>query len=226
MTTWLKALLATAVSFGPTAVKEYVHRFLGDQWTDVALLSLAAAVLIGTWKFLQPDERFLKVRDPNLKHYLKQNLQLAELAGLRIRGHVFVPWGFWPFVWLVPAFSYKANTSDPDYGKSWYWRRGLVWQVFRDKIFGIYLKGHNSPATYCLSQKDIKQTEHVLAALCLPICKIPGSGKNVEGTIVAILAIDADCAGGVEFLNRHYKLLLERKNKELVDLVDAVSLYF
>ncbi|WP_425613607.1 hypothetical protein NA78x_003442 [Anatilimnocola sp. NA78] len=226
MTNWLKALLATAVSFGPTAVKEYVHRYLGDQWTDIALISLASAVLVGTWKFLQADERFLKVRDPNLKHYLKQNLRQAEEAKLHIRGHVFIPWGIWPFIWLVPAFSYGANTSDPDYGKSWYWRHGLVWQVFRNKIFAIYLKSPSPAATYVMSEADKKQTEHVLAALCLPICKIPGSGRNVEGRIVAILALDADCPGGVEFLNQHYKALFQRKNKELVDLVDAVSLYF
>src|SRR5690349_4639414 len=32
MRRWLQALLATAIGFGPTAVKEYVHQTLGDRW--------------------------------------------------------------------------------------------------------------------------------------------------------------------------------------------------
>jgi hypothetical protein len=223
---WFKALLATGIGFGPYAVKEYVKQFLGDHWTPWGLLGLAIAVVVGTWKFLEPDQRFLKVRDPALRTYLKQTLKGAESAGVSIRAHVFVLRGMWPIRWLAPAFSYKASATDPDYGKWWFCGRGLIWEVYINRVFGLFLKGRDLPANYRMSKRDIAQTDHVTAVFAVPIRKIPSSGSNVDGKIVAILSFDSSCDKGKDFLITQYGLMIKLSNREIVDLVDAVSVYF
>jgi hypothetical protein len=44
--------------------------------------------------------------------------------------------------------------------------------------------------------------------------------------VVGVLAYDAVTAAGADFLQRQHDELVAHTNKELLDLVDAISLYF
>jgi hypothetical protein len=75
---------------------------------------------------------------------------------------------------------------------------------------------------------DIASTDHVLAVLCLPLKRKTGSetDKGVSGKVCAVLAYDAITPEGVAFLQSQHDRLVENTNRELRELVEAISLYF
>lgn len=220
--TLLKSLFATGVATVPVAIKQ----FAPAHWTGNLFVAYFLAVFAASLKVFEPDKRFLAVREPTIKAYFKAALREAPPDA--IRANIYVARGIWPCRCLVPLISYNANPAHADYGKKWPRGRGLCWKVHETGKFGLCRKGIHSPEIFGLKAKDISVTEHVEAVFCLPLRRKPknSSDDGVSGRVSGVLAYDALSADGANFLEAEHDRLVRNENKELLDLVEAVSLYF
>ncbi len=215
-----KGVLATALTVIPVLIKQ----FAGPVWSIQLLFLFGLAIFFGSMKLLQPDTRFLTIREPTVRNLLKNAL---ANAGPSIRANVYICRGFWRFRYLVPVISYNANPSQADYGKNWRIGTGLCWQVFETGKFGICRKGVHDPASFGMKPADVMNTDHVEAVLCMPLRKLGSRGDDgISSKVSAVLAYDAISAEGAEFLQREHDSLLSVENKKLLDLVESISLYF
>ena len=220
--TALKAAGATAVGVGPIIVKELAPQ----HWTLYWTIGYGLIIFLASLKLFQPDRRFLTVREPAVKGYLKKALESAPPNS--IRANIYVPRWSYGFRCLVPMISYNASTAHADYGKNWWRGRGMCWQVYESGRFGICRKGTHSPQEFGMKRADILATNHVEAVFCVPLRGHPKSGgeDGVSGKVHAVLAYDALCAEGAAFLEQQHDLLLANKNRPLLELVEAISMYF
>lgn len=221
MKTLLKSVAATFFATAPLAVKEVVGQNWSVYWAVIYGLVVFATSLV----VFQPDKRFLAVRDPTVKNYLKTALASAPPDMVRANIYVF-RWLPWPG--LVPIISYNANPAHADYGKKWAWGRGLCGRVYRTGRFGICRKGVDDPRAFGMKPADIAATEHVEAVFCVPLKRPAKSGSEagVSSKVCAVLAYDALSPQAAEFLQIQHDSLVENRNRELLDHVEAISLVF
>lgn len=223
----LKAVAVTVLTLAPTVVQQFTGQ--GTHfWIGLGVFGLA--VFGGYWKFVfKPDERFLAVRTPTLDDFFEKSFAEFEVGdGSRFpfRVYIYQPRFFWPFTRLYVVYSWSSNPSDPDHGKTWWYRRGLVGKVYRFGVVAFYKKGHDL-AEYNMKDSDIRQTQGVEAIFCYPLRKpLKTEQEKVSNKVTAVVAIDGITATAAEQIEAWYNSYAAGGLNDFVDKAAWLSLYF
>lgn len=215
----LQAALLGAMVIPPV----WIESLTGKSWKWWIVGGYAVVVAgVHLWR-LKPDRRFHRVRNPTLDNifdaqFAKARKRVPPGKRLPFRATVMQSRGFPCFKKLKIIYSYEMKTADHDFAMSWPRGHGQAWEVFENGKFG-WFDYNDKPNQFMLTPEEKEKTSHLFGVLSLPM-------KTQGPNPIGVLNLDALSRPAADGLRRMKEALQNSSDKAMVDLADAVSLYF